>query len=65
MGLITGLRTTELRFMTIHQMRVEQLRVKLRIIFRSVIGGTDGESKADRGKWNAINQKARVFPIPN
>ena len=34
-------------------------------IFRSVIGGKDGESKTDRKVWNVTNQKAREFPIPN
>ena len=51
--------------MNVHQMRVEHLRGKLRIVFRSVIVDTDGESRTDRGGCNATNQKSHVFPIPN
>lgn len=51
--------------MTVHQMREEQLRGELCIVFRSIIGGIDGQSKTELSGWNATAQKTIVLPIPN
>ena len=64
-GLATGLRPTALRLLTVNQLQEEKLRGINCIVFRSVVGGTAGESKTDIGGWKGAGDRPRVIPIPD
>ena len=64
-GLATGLIVTALRLISLDQLREESVRGVLCIVFRSVMGAMDGQSKTEGGGWNRVGTRARVFPIPN
>ena len=64
-GLSTGLRLSALHELTINQMTEERLWGVPCIVFRTLQGGSEGESKNESGGWEGAGQRANVFPIPN
>ena len=64
-GLATSLRTTALRMLTMDQLREETVRGTACIVFRSLVGGKEGQSKTETGGWKGAGDRARIFPTPD
>jgi len=64
-GLSTGLRPGAMHQLKYNQLKYETIRGEPVIMFYAAVGGRDGESKTDKGGFNTVADRPRVFPIPD
>lgn len=61
----TGLRLSDLCALEMSKLREERLRVVDCIVFRSVVGAMDGQSKPEQFGLRAVGDRSRLFLIPD
>lgn len=64
-GLASGFRSSELYSLTLENVAHRSVRGTKCIVFRSTMGGVDGDSKTERGGCAAVSKKPREFLVAN
>lgn len=60
-GLAKGIRPTALNTLKLRQLKQENVHGQDFIMFYSIVGGKEGESKLSIGGWGAVSDRASVF----